>query len=80
MKSDQKEYKCGVCNEFDFENIIINSSFKCPECETEFKRDKIGIMINIDPSDDWKKRNMEEWESIKEFNYPPKYIETYTLK
>ena len=55
-------------------------SFKCPKCETEFKRDYIGIMISRDPSNDWKKRNMEVWESIKEINYPPKYLEIFTLE
>lgn len=77
MKANQKEYRCGVCNEFNFEDLK-GSIFKCPECETEFIKDKTGIMISRDPSDDWKKGNIKEWESIKEFNYPPKYIETYT--
>ncbi len=49
-------------------------------CETEFRRDEIGIMISRDPSDDWKKRNIEVWESIKKINYPPNYMEIYTLK
>ena len=79
MKANQKEYRCGVCNEIDFENIQISSIFKCSNCETEFIRDEKGIMIIRDPSDDWKKCNIEVWESIKKLNYPPeRYIETYT--
>ena len=80
MKADQKEYKCGVCNEYNFENIKISIVLKCPMCETEFRRDEIGIMISRDPSDNWKKRNIEVWESIKKINYPPNYMEIYTLK
>ena len=80
MKADEKEYRCGVCNEYNFTNIKISIAFKCPKCETEFKRDYIGIMISRDPSNDWKKRNMEVWESIKEINYSPKYLEIFTLE
>jgi len=79
MKANQKEYRCGVCNETNFENIKISIIFKCPKCETEFRRDETGIMISRDPSDEWKKRNIEVWESIKEINYPPKYMEIYSL-
>ena len=79
MKADEKKYRCGVCNQDESINIKIGITFKCPECETEFKRDNIGIMIIRDPSNDWKKRNMEVWESIKKINYPPNYMEIFTL-
>lgn len=78
MKADQKEYRCGVCNEYAFENITITNNFKCPICMTEFIRDVIGIMISKNPSDDWKKKNVEVWDSIKEINYPPNYMEIFT--
>lgn len=80
MKIGQKQYKCGVCGQYIFDNIFVGVGFICPICETAFKRDDIGILITRDPSDGWKRRNADVWESIKRFNYPPKYMEIFTLK
>ena len=76
MNVDEKEYRCGVCNKCVID-IKIGFTFKCYECKTEFKVNDIGIIIIREPSNDWKKRNMEVWESIKKINYPPNYIEYF---
>lgn len=81
MKIGQKEYRCGVCNEYAFSNILISHGFVCPRCETEFRRDDVGIFITKEPSEEWKRRNQDVWEGIKKINYPyPKYIELFTLR
>jgi len=76
MNADEKEYRCGVCNKCNLD-LKIGFAFKCYECKTEFKMNDIGIIIIREPSNDWKKRNIEVWESIKKINYPPNYIEYF---
>ena len=73
----KKFYRCGICGEFEFQNIFDSISFKCPKCETEFSRNDIGIMIGKTPSEDWKNRNIDIWNEIKEINCPPNYIEIF---
>lgn len=80
MKRNQKEYRCGVCNEAEFPNMLIGVGYTCSKCKTNFRRDDTGIFITKEPSDEWKKHNADEWKNIKEFILPPKYIETFEFK
>lgn len=38
MKADQKEYSCGVCNEYSFKNIKISIDFKYPNRLSQNKK------------------------------------------
>jgi DNA-directed RNA polymerase subunit RPC12/RpoP len=45
MKADEKEYRCGVCNEIVFKNIQTSPGFACANCQIHFRRDRRGIKI-----------------------------------
>jgi DNA-directed RNA polymerase subunit RPC12/RpoP len=78
MRANEKAYRCGVCGVTLFENIQISPGFVCHECQTHFMRDQIGIKIAREPSEEWKRRNRDSWESVKKYYASGNYIEIFT--
>ncbi len=77
MKADETKYTCGVCHKTQFDNIQKFPIFGCDKCQASFIRDNIGIKIVREPSQEWKKRNKQLWDSAKEIISPDNYIETF---